>query len=401
MTRHFLENRDIILFSLKPWDTPIGSSSKKYARVFAQRNNRVLFVNRALDRMSILKFRNDPKIKSRLQSFKEKDKALKEVEKNIWTLNPLTILESINKIPFPGLFDWFNKRNNRRLADQINQAAARLGFNNIILYIENDFIRAQYLNEMIDHLSRTIYYIRDYLPSQAYFRMHGKRLEPDLIRKSDIVITNSVYLEGYAKKYNPKSFFVGQGCDTLLFSGQEKQIPEDMKNIPRPVIGYTGALLTTRLNIDLIKKIAAAHTGRSVVLVGPEDDDFRKSDLHRMGNVYFLGHKKLEELPDYISHFDVCINPQVINDMTIGNYPLKIDEYLAMGKSIVATRTAAMEMFADYVKLADSDEDFLAHVNAALQEIPSRATIERRLAFARSHTWENCVSALDQALLKN
>ena len=58
-----------------------------------------------------------------------------------------------------------------------------------------------------------------------------------------------------------------------------------------------------------------------------------------MDNVHFLGAKKTDELASYMEHFDVCINPQVVNDLTIGNYPRKIDEYLAMGKAVVATDT--------------------------------------------------------------
>ncbi len=55
----------------------------------------------------------------------------------------------------------------------------------------------------------------------------------------------------------------------------------------------------------------------------------------------------MKELPGYIQHFDVCINPQKLNPITIGNYPLKVDEYLAMGKPVVATRVTGT---ADYVR---------------------------------------------------
>ena len=55
---------------------------------------------------------------------------------------------------------------------------------------------------------------------------------------------------------------------------------------------------------------------------------------------------------------DVCINPQKVNPITDGNYPLKIDEYLAMGKPVVATRTHTMEdVFASHTHLASSIEE--------------------------------------------
>ena len=400
MESEFLKGRDIILFSLKPWDIEIGSSSRQYARVFAKNKNRVLFINRALDRASILKFRDDPKIKKRLDSLHNKQKSLQEAEPNIWVLDPPVILESINKVPIPFLFDWLNRINNRRLAKQINQASSRLGFRNIILYIENDFIRSFYLMEMLDHLSATVYYIRDYLSSQDYFRLHGKRLEPRLIQKADLVTANSTYLTNYAKKFNPHSIFVGQGCDLSLFSGEKSTRPSDMHAIGSPVIGYTGALLTTRLDIELIRGIAWSRKNWSIVLVGPEDADFLKSDLHQYPNIYFLGRKNLNDLPNYIAHFDVCINPQLVNQMTVGNYPLKIDEYLAMGKPVAATRTEAMEMFGEYVKLGDNLEEYLRNIEDLLVNGQKSELIRSRITFARSHTWENCVTRLDQALSK-
>jgi len=399
MAYEFLKNRDIILFALKPWDIEIGSSSKKYARVFAKNNNRVLFVNRALDRVSTVKFRNDPKIRLRMESLRDKEKSLQQVENGIWTLNPSTVLESINKIPFPGVFDWLNRINNRRLANQINYAADKLNFKDIILYIENDFIRAFYLNEMIHNLSTTVYYIRDYLPSQGYFKTHGKRLEPALIRKEDVVITNSVYLMNYARKHNPGSHFVGQGCDLELFSGESHKMPADLAGISHPIIGYTGALLTTRLDIGLIRQLAKSRPDYNFVFVGPEDEEFEKSDLHQLPNIFFLGRKRPEELPGYIFYFDVCINPQKINEMTVGNYPLKIDEYLAMGKPIVATKTEAMEMFSDFAELCADTGEYLLGIDKMLSEGQTIELVNKRKGFAASHTRENCVGQLDNILI--
>jgi len=400
MEYEFLRNRNIILFTLKPWDSELGGSINHYAKIFTAHNNKVLVINRALDRTSIIRFRNDPKIKTRIVGLRNKEKSLRKVQENLWVLDPPTVLESVNKIPFQGLFDFFNRINNKRLARQINIAAAKLGFKDIILYIDNDFIRAFYLKEMIDNLSLTVYYIRDFLTSQSYFKGHGQRLEPLLIKKANLVSANSIYLMNYARKFNNNSFFVGQGCNLNLFSGERFPLPADMSKIPRPIIGYAGALITTRLSIEILKFIAEKRKEWSIVLVGPEDQDFRNSDLHDMPNVFFLGRKAVDELPTYISHFDVCINPQVVNEMTIGNYPLKIDEYLAMGKPIVATRTEAMEMFEDFVTLCTDKEQYIEAISKCLVQAQSEEFADRQKAFGRSHTWENCVGILDNALLK-
>ena len=106
-----------------------------------------------------------------------------------------------------------------------------------------------------------------------------------------------------------------------------------------------------RLDEDLLLHIADSLPGMSLVLVGPADEKFEKSGLHDRKNVLFLGGKKPEETAAYIQHFTICINPQLVNQLTIGNYPRKIDEYLASGKPVVATATQAMEMFRAHILL--------------------------------------------------
>jgi len=120
--------------------------------------------------------------------------------------------------------------------------------------------------------------------------------------------------------------------------------------------------------------------------------------LHKLSNVYFLGRKNESELPNYVKGFDVAMNPQLSNNLTIGNYPRKIDEYLAMGKPIIATKTKAMEMFKDCVYLGSSKEEYIVLTEKALAEnAPELA--EKRINFAKSHTWTNNVTALYDAII--
>jgi len=131
----------------------------------------------------------------------------------------------------------------------------------------------------------------------------------------------------------------------------------------------------------------------NIVLVGPEDVQFTASSLHKIPNVHFLGAKQPKDLPAYINAFDVCINPQLVNEVTVGNYPRKIDEYLAMGKPVVATVTEAMSIFSDHTYLANNKEEYIALIEKALQENSSLLQQERK-AFAAQHTWQNSVAEI-------
>ena len=93
-------------------------------------------------------------------------------------------------------------------------------------------------------------------------------------------------------------------------------------------------------------------------------------------------------VPAYMSALQVCLNPQLLNEITNGNYPRKVDEYLALGKPVIATRTATMELFRDHAYLCSSVEEYRDAVEKALAE-NGEDKIRERILFARSHSWKN------------
>jgi len=286
-----------------------------------------------------------------------------------------------------------NKRNNQIFAKEIKKAIKELGFSNYILFCDSDMFRSFYLRELLKP-EIYIYYTRDNLQSIKFWKTQGRRIEPVHMAKADLVMANSTYLAEIAKKYNKKSYFVGQGCDLSTFKRENIQsVPDDITNIPKPIIGYIGTLVTLRLDIDLIKYIAKSRPEWNIVLVGPEDEEFSASDLHQFKNVWFLGSKLESELPAYLNTFTVAINPQIFNELTIGNYPRKIDEYLAMGKPTVGSQTEAMNYFKNHVSLAGNK---LEWVNLIEYEINNNSTQkeEERIKFAGEHTWENNVNQI-------
>lgn len=398
MKHQFIKDRDIVMFSFQSWDTAIGSNFKDMAIELAK-NNRVLFVNRALDRISLYKHKNDAVTKTRMASVKNGIGELEQAAPNIWVQNPRVVLESINGIPFAGLHDRLNRMNGRRLAKQINKAIQQLGFKNALLINDNDFIRGFYLKEMVN-CDEYIFYIRDYMLGVDFFKRHGARHEAGLMQKSDLVVANSEYLANYARKNNANSFYIGQGCDFTQFLQENIPMPEDMKPIKGPVIGYTGFVSAWRIDVDVIKHIAETCPDCSVVLVGPVDWLFKKDALNHLENVHFLGGKPPETLANYIKYFDICINPQIMNEVTRGNYPRKADEYLAMEKPLVATATEGMQMFAPYCFLCRTKEEYADTIRQIIHHpgtMNTEAIKKSRKEFALTHTWEESIGMLGDA----
>lgn len=391
-----MKNRDFIIISLNPWYTPLSSTSKRVATELAK-TNRVLYINPPLDRKTLITRRNDPLLEKHINVVKGAEKEMVQIGPNFWNYYPKTVLESVNWIPSTRIFSWFNYLNNKRIAKYIRTAAEELGFSNYVLINDKDLFRGFYLKELL-HPDVYMYYDRDYILGVDYWRKHGATLEPRLAGKSDLIVTHSDHLMGLLKPYNHNIFNVGSGIDIAMFD-HEKQypIPEDLKSIKGPMLGYVGALTSARLDEDAFLRIANERPDWTLILVGPEDEVFQNSSLHSLKNVLFCGRKKLEEIPAYIKAMDVCLNPQVINDITIGNYPLKIDEYLALGKPVVATRTVGMRPFEDYVYLAEPQGDYISLIDRAMKE-DGQVEAQRRIALAQSHSWHHILNHIFEAI---
>lgn len=395
-SNELIQGRDIVVVGQQAWDEELGSNCKNIALEFS-RHNRVLYINSPLDRITLLRGKDNPKVQQRLSVIKGKQKGIIPIQNNLWNLYPDCIVESINWIRNHAIFNILNKINNKRFARSIQQALDEIGFKNFILFNDNEIFKAFYLKEYLKP-AISIYYSRDYMLAVNYWKFHGEKLEPLLIAKSNICVANSTYLANYCRQYNPHSYYVGQGCDLSLFTNlSDKTQPMDIAAISKPIIGYVGALQSIRLDIELLAYIAEQRPDWNIVLVGPEDEAFKTSRLHNIKNIHFLGPKPGPSLPAYINSFDVCLNPQVVNQVTIGNYPRKIDEYLAMGKPVVATDTEAMSIFTAHTYLANTKEDYLRLIEKALKEDnPTRHT--QRTAYAASHTWENNVKEIYKAI---
>ena len=392
-----IKGKDIVIISIQPWDIEIGSNCKNIALEFAK-ENRVLYVNPPTDRITRIKQKNTERIQKRIRIGKGIDSDIEVIKDNLWNLYPKDTIESINWINSKTVFNYLNKYNTKLLSKNIMSAVNRLGFSDFILFNDSSMFLGLHLKELLQP-KLYAYYMRDYLVKVPYWKKHGETLEPKLIEQADIVLNNSTLYTEYGSQFNANSVMVGQGCDIEMFTDEEDQIklPHEFEGIPSPVIGYVGSLTTLRLDIELLEHIAKQKPEWSIVLVGPEDEVFKNCALHQLPNVYFLGSKDSKDLPAYIKGFDICMNPQLVNDITLGNYPRKIDEYLAMGKPVVATSTKAMEMFNEHVYLGKSKEDYIEIIEKALTEHSTDKSNER-IAFAKSHTWENNVKDIYNAI---
>ncbi len=387
-----MKGRDYIITGLQPWDIPIGSNAIDIAREIAV-NNRVLYVNSPLDQMTIYRNKPTPELLQRMEVIKKRKAPLRKITDSLWVLDFPFPIYSINGLPDGFLFDFFNKLNNKKMFRYIRKIADELHFKEYIHFIDNDIYRSFYSKEVLKPAA-SVYYRRDNLQPYEYWKKHVGRLEPELIAKSDVVVCNSPQYAEYSSKYNQKSFDIGQGVDlsaydtTLGFT-----TPKEFESIPEPRIGYIGDINSLRLDPDLLYELAKSKPVYSFVMIGGEDKVFAAHDLHSLKNVFFLGSIAKLSVPAYMSALQVCLNPQKLNEITNGNYPRKVDEYLALGKPVIATKTATMDIFKDHAYLCNNLAGYQDSVEKALADINPESN-RKRILFARSHSWKNNVDSI-------
>ena len=194
------------------------------------------------------------------------------------------------------------------------------------------------------------------------------------------------------RRISPDSIF-GRNQLLIIVAAQPQPLPDDMQGIPHPIFGFVGALQSC-IEYDYLEAAAKTRPDWSFVLIGKEKPGVDLSVLHSMPNVHFLGLKPNEQLPQYLAHFDACLNLFAKSDLSKDVSPLKFYEYLATGRPIVSTKQPDQILqYAPLIEIADSPEEFIT----ACEQSRSDTTPERtsaRIEAGRACSWDSRVSQM-------
>jgi len=168
---------------------------------------------------------------------------------------------------------------------------------------------------------------------------------------------------------------------------------------PRPVIGYIGGLHRF-VDYPLLASLVKARPQWSFVFVGAQTADV--GELEAMPNVYLLGQRPHSELAQHIRNFDVCTVPYLNAEETSTVVPLKINEYLAMGKPVVSTELPTVCDFNSrhhvLATAPNEAEAFLSAIEEALSLPVDAATISRRREVAALGDSQTVVAAISEVI---
>jgi hypothetical protein len=239
--------------------------------------------------------------------------------------------------------------------------------------------------------------VDDYAEFAGVSRESIRRLEADLVRRSDVVITSSERLRDERLPLNPRTHFVTHGVDVEHFGralDPATPIPEELRHLPRPIVGFFG-LMAEWVDVGLIRAMADRHPDWSIVLLGRVATDV--SSLAGRPNVRFLGRKPYAALPAYCRGFDAGIVPFRMSDLTVRANPLKLREYLAAGLPVASTPLPEVLRYDALVETGATDQEFIAAVERALAR-RSPAAVRERVDAMRAESWEARVEEIAELL---
>ncbi len=377
--RPALEGASIICFAHDWGGDP---TSKTHIMRILARRNRVLWVNSIGMRRPAASGRDLRRIFDKLAKGL---RGCREVEPNLFVANPLVI-------PLPG---W-------GLADRINAGILAATLRRLcVQHALQDPILWSFLPNVGRLLGRleerlVIYHcVDEYSAFSGVSREAIARMERDLVRRADLVLTSSERLCADRSEINPNTRFVTHGVDVGHFGqalDQGVETPADLRDLPRPVIGFFG-LLADWVDLDLVRAIAMARPRWSFVLVGKQATGV--GAVRGLPNVHLLGQKPYALLPAYCRGFDVGIIPFRTNDLTLRANPLKLREYLAAGLPVVSPPLPEVARYRPFVHLAEGATGFIRAITAALGE-RSPALDRARARAMESESWETRVEEIER-----
>ncbi len=381
----FAPGQAVVLFSTADWYLPYWTNKQHIAARLGARGFRVLYVETIGLRRPGVNSRDLARIWRRLQ---RAWRPIKEVQKNVWVLSPMTI-------PGSSHFSLIEHFNGWQLQPRIKSWLRRANSTRPIVWTYHPYMLpvARALKPMT-----LVYHCVDNVGAlPGVDGIAFDKAERGLLACADQVFATSPALRDRCVAMAPtRTDYFGNVADIDHFAAarQAGPIPPDIAAIPRPRLAYIGALSDFKTDFELIEDAVRKRPDWHYVFIGDERPGQINAAIARMKtrpNVHLLGWKPYAQLPNYLRGIDVALLPQLINDYTRAMFPLKYFEYLAAGRPVVATPLPALAEFTALHQQAIGPDSFIDAIASALSA-PVVVPIDHPIL--ASHSWDARLDAM-------
>lgn len=381
-----LRGRDIVCVGFADWDTDLWTNQHHLMSRLAAGGARVLFVESLGLRRPAVAGRDLRRIARRLRrgvaggGLRTRD--------GVHVLSPLVL-------PFHGVAA-VRALNARLLPALVGRAARRLGLRRPILWAYVP--QAEVLLANLDP-SVVVYHCVDDIAAQegidaASFRAAEERFA----RRADLVLASAPALAQRLRALNGNVRLAPNVADTALFAGALEPGPVDpaLDALARPRLVFAGAVAEKKLDMALLLDLARRRRDWTLALVGPVGVGDPHTDVSALAaepNVHLLGPRAHDDLPAVLRGADVALIPYRRSQLTDSIFPMKVYEYLAAGRPVVATELPSLAGV-EGVRRAAGAAAFAEAVEEALAA-DSPGERRRLAALAAPHSWEARLAEID------
>lgn len=288
--------------------------------------------------------------------------------------------------------------NVQRYRRQLGRIVQELHFTEpVALALRPDALAAM---DAVAPVARVYYAVDEWTAFGGYSdaeRAQLRNSEEQMLRRTDLALAVSPRLHERMRRVQPNCFRLVNGADTEHFAPERalRLRPHPvLDGIPRPRICLLGQI-DERVDLELLLTLARARPDWQLLLVG-RVVRVDVTALAALPNVHLLGYHAYEELPRILRDVDACMLPYRSTELTESCDPLKVYEYLAAGKPVVAVPLEGLRSCREGIRFAQGPAEFLATLDAVLAD-PQR-DVEQRLAIARQHDWSRRADELLERL---
>lgn len=392
--------KNVVVLASSRWDNPYSSTAFSLAKALAQ-HTRVFFIDNPVTLTEFIRHRNSVNMQKRKNALISGEDIFHVPDPNLPSLITVTAKFTfpINWLPKGGMYDRWSSINASRVASTLNQLFRIFGIGEYVFLNSFNPLYGSIIDQLHVKPICNIYQSVDDIRYAPYLSRHGVRLENGLMMSADFSLVTSSHLLDLKRNLTDRVSLLPNAANTQLFSRalrEDLPVPVELRNLNgQKVITYVGNICQ-RIDYVLLKKLAAAHRDKLILMVGPEAKVYGnrsktyadQSGLKAFANVNFVGPKPGNELPSYLRYSDCCVIPFLCNELTKSIYPLKINEYLSAGKPVITTPFSQDVMgFSPVSYVSEDDSHFVSLIDRAIDEDSQLKRIDRQ-TFSSSNSWE-------------
>ncbi|MBA4131404.1 MAG: hypothetical protein C0519_08260 [Hyphomicrobium sp.] len=319
------------------------------------------------------------KIQRKLKSL---SRGVVNVENNFWVISPLNIPGETGK-----------KISGFALAPQIRLAARRAGIAKPLLWMHcpagADLIEALQPAGVI--MQRTDRF--EAFPEGDPVLL-GQQVAT-IKRAADLVIYCAPHLMAEETNDVRRQLLVTHGVDLDMFVAEGSKRapgPADVAIVSKPRVGFIGGIDAHTFDPELFVGVAKQLPDVNFIMIGGSS---LPDGWCALPNVRFLGRKPYDVVARYMAAMDVLIMPWNKSEWIKACNPIKMKEYLAVGRPVVTTDFPALDGWRDLVRVADGAGEFASHIRSSLTEPYDPAPARARVA---TETWDAKAAAILDAV---